>query len=459
MKKKPDTFHSGLEWLAMSFFTLVLTTLAEVSFNIYLVNFSLLSVALILIGLGHYITREISRLEYATDKILIEENTLRVYLNLPGDEVVVPEHHGIIRHINTAAEWINGKLKSESASGIVKNEYPGSKDKPESLNENRDTVLLAGPELIDFNDYFSGQENRQEEKINKKVLTPVEPAGQLAGKEKTYKENPFQKEAQETLEEYKHSFNHSHDLICVVKPNGSLHRLNPNFEKTLGYSKNELLGKHFTSLVHPEDVELTLTAIDNLGTGEGSKNFINRYRRVDGSYSWLEWNISADSGNGKWYGIARDITNQKKAECEIDHLREQLDEKVFERTRQLETVNQELEAFTYSVSHDLHAPLRGVGSYAQILEEDYLNLLDEEGKRILLVIRSSAEKMGTLIDDLLAFSRLGKQSIQKTKVDLNECARGTLDELRQVYSHKATIQIHPLPSILCDGALSRQGTF
>src|SRR6185503_20593846 len=96
---------------------------------------------------------------------------------------------------------------------------------------------------------------------------------------------------------------------------------------------------------------------------------------------------------------------------------DELELRVGERTAELQVANKELDAFSYSVSHDLRAPLRAVDGYARMLEEDYAGRLDDEGRRLLTVIRQSAGRMGQLIDDLLAFSRLGRQTMARQTVD------------------------------------------
>jgi light-regulated signal transduction histidine kinase (bacteriophytochrome) len=117
------------------------------------------------------------------------------------------------------------------------------------------------------------------------------------------------------------------------------------------------------------------------------------------------------------------ITDMKKAEEALHNLNEELEQRVADRTGLLQAANNELEAFSYSVSHDLRAPLRSVHGFTKILLEDYESTLDEEGKRICRIISSSATQMGALIDDLLSFSRIGRSNLHPSEIDMKKMAR------------------------------------
>ena len=132
----------------------------------------------------------------------------------------------------------------------------------------------------------------------------------------------------------------------------------------------------------------------------------------------------------------------------------ELEETVRRRTGELASANKELESFSYTVSHDLRSPLRAVDGYARMLEEDYAARLDDEGRRLLGVVRESALRMGRLIDDLLAFSRLGRREPAKQPVDMSGLAREVLDELRP--ETRATIELGELPAAQADRSLMRQ---
>ena len=132
----------------------------------------------------------------------------------------------------------------------------------------------------------------------------------------------------------------------------------------------------------------------------------------------------------------------------------ELETRVLERTAELEAVNKELSGFSYSVSHDLRAPLRAVDGYARMLEEDYAARLDEEGRRLLTVIRDSAGRMGQLIDDLLNFSRLGRQTMALQTIDVASLVREVVAEMRG--DHPAIPEVRELPPVQGDRALLKQ---
>lgn len=127
-----------------------------------------------------------------------------------------------------------------------------------------------------------------------------------------------------------------------------------------------------------------------------------------------------------------------------------------DKNLELQAVNKELEAFSYSVSHDLRAPLRAINGYARMLAEDYEAQLDDEGKRIIQTVCANATKMGKLIDELLEFSRMGRKEMLQRNVDMNELVRLSIQEVGKSAQHHAQINVQPLHSVRADESLLRQ---
>lgn len=185
-----------------------------------------------------------------------------------------------------------------------------------------------------------------------------------------------------------------------------------------------------------------------------------RFRAAGDQWRWLRMRSqprATPDGEVVWDGVATDITRQVEAEEEIRALNVELEERVRRRTVELESAVKELEAFSYSVSHDLRAPLRAVDGFTEILIEDHAADLSEEGRRVCNVIRRSAREMSQLIDDLLAFSRTSRVPIRASAIDMTGLARAVFWELADEEGRgRIDFTLHQLPPAVGDPVLIRQ---
>ncbi|MDO9598534.1 MAG: PAS domain S-box protein [Azoarcus sp.] len=216
-----------------------------------------------------------------------------------------------------------------------------------------------------------------------------------------------------------------------------------------GYTAAQLLDPdfRFAELVHPDDAtRLSQDVVDYLDAGVSEYSQEYRIRTASGAYIWIEdlTNVLRGTDGVPLYveGLVTDITERKEAELGLHQLNAELEARVAHRTAQLAVLNKELETFAYSVSHDLKAPLRGIDGYSHLLLEDYSDRLDDEGRIFVRNIRAGVKQMARLIDDLLAYSRMERRSLQRMDVNLGDVVRGILAErVAELEKGPATIDV------------------
>ncbi len=252
------------------------------------------------------------------------------------------------------------------------------------------------------------------------------------------------------------------DIVGVffARQDGRVFYANDYFLDLLGYTREEL--EHgevdWRAMTPPEWLQLTDRALDELREQGSSKPFEKEYMRRDGSRVPVFLADTRLAGPGaNIAAFVLDISERKRGEDELLALNAELEGRVKTRTAALEAANREMEAFSYSVSHDLRAPLRSIDAFSQILLREHAAGLDPEARRVLDIVVRNAQHMGQLIDDLLTLSRVGRKNLDRTPVDMEPLARSVVEELQAAQPGRTVeFDIGPLASAFGDAGLLRQ---
>ncbi len=228
-------------------------------------------------------------------------------------------------------------------------------------------------------------------------------------------------------------------IMLVLDNQGRIVRFNPYLEEISGYRLKEVKGQDWISTFLPPRnwsrmSQLFLKSMGNISSLSNVSPIVTK----DGFEREIEWyNRGLEDGQGNLVGlisIGHDITERQRAEEEIRKLNAELElriKEVSQRRAELEAANQELESFSYSVSHDLRAPLRGISGFGRALEEDYGARLDPQGLDYLHKVQDSARRMGELIDALLGLSRMMRAEMRRRQVHLSSLARAIAEDLKR----------------------------
>lgn len=272
----------------------------------------------------------------------------------------------------------------------------------------------------------------------------------------------------ESEDKYRRLVEMATDIIYRTNGEGKFIYVNPVSLRIFGYTEQEFIGKHYLELFLP-DFRNKARQFYATQFFSGQYSSYLEFPAIDkeGKQFWLGQNVQPLMEDGQIIGfqaVARDITKQKlaeearrRSEEDVRKLNAELEMRVSERTVQLENANKELEAFSYSVSHDLRSPLLTINGFSQFLSSHLGDKLDAEGTRILGIIRSNIQTMQNLIAGLLMLSQTSKKELQNAAVDMTNLVHETY---REITTHevqkKITFSVGPVPEAWGDRTLLRQ---
>lgn len=262
----------------------------------------------------------------------------------------------------------------------------------------------------------------------------------------------MQRELREQAERLQAIFEHAAIGMAQISLAGHFLAVNQRLCDTLGYTREELLSRNFHEISYAPDLAADMAQVERLLAGEiQTCSLEERYVRKDGSLVWVNMTGSLVRNTAgepdHFIASVEDISTRKQAEEEVRLLNATLERRVSRRTRQLAEMNQEMEAFAYSVSHDLRAPLRAMQGFAQALQEDFADQLDPLAQQYCRRIVAAAARMDTLILDLLAYSHISRAHLQLQPLSLAAALQEALSMLEvEIRESQAQVVIKtPLP--------------
>ncbi|HSD82408.1 MAG TPA: PAS domain S-box protein, partial [Anaerolineae bacterium] len=396
-------------------------------------------------------TQDISERKKAEQEIAYQANILAQV----NDAVIASDENFIIKSWNAAAErtygWKAEEVVGHLAEKILQTEFTGG-TREEAVEQIKQTGEY-------FSEVTQARKDGSRVEVEAHTVTMRDDTGRVTGFISVNRDITERKRAESAALESETRYHRVLDSMMegcqIIDFDWRYVYVNEGAAEQGKRTREELLHQTMMEMYPGIENSELFTVLRQCMQERTARRFENRFIFPDGSVGWFE--LSIQPTNEGLFLLSTDITQRKQTEEEIRRLNEKLEERVIERTAQLHAANQELESFSYSVSHDLRAPLRAINGYTRILMEDYADSLDTEGKRVCQVIIGETQRMGTLIDDLLAFSRLSRKEIQPALVDMKPLALSVFGELTtEPARERIDFKIGKLPMANGDPALLHQ---
>jgi PAS domain S-box-containing protein len=386
------------------------------------------------------IARDISREIQARERLQQSEEQFRVTLGSIGDAVIATDREGRITFINAVAEQLTGWSRQEAVGAALNDVFKIVNEFTRQEVESPVTLVLREGQVVGLaNHTLLISKNGAEFPIDDSGAPIRRPDGELLGVVLVFRDVAERRRAELTALRYGAIIGGSDDAIVSKDLTGIITSWNDGAQAIFGYSAQEMVGQSIMTIIPPELRKQEEEILARLRQGERVYHFETIRVAKDGRHIPVSLTISPiKDSEGHIIGaskIARDISVRKQAERLAADLRSQqltytqnLERQVGERTLQLEKTIAELEAFSYSLSHDMRAPLRAINSFVEIVLADYGERLGEDGVDLLNKTTSAAQRMDHLIVDLLAFTRVSRAHVEMGPVNVEKLIRGIIAE-------------------------------
>ena len=377
------------------------------------------------------------------------EQKYRELIDASPDAIFVWDKDGRCVLSNASAARLRGCAENELGELSIGDTYLAHER--DRIRERFDTAKSEG--VFRFERQFLRKDNQ---------VVPVEVSLSPTGEghyKAVVRDITDRKRAERELKKQAELLSLAQDAIIVRDPESRITFWNPGAEKTYGWTAAEAIGKVTHELwqtTFPGPFDQINAMLLRTGRWEGELI----HTKADGTQVVVasRWSLRRDEHGAPAaiLEINRDVTDRKRAEQQIRKLNLELEQRVIERTRELEAVNKELEAFAYSVSHDLRAPVRHIAGFTELLQKHAQPVLDDKSRHHIATILDSATRMGNLVDDLLAFSRIGRAETQKTTVKLEQLVKAVMaDSAPDAQGRTIDWKIGELPICHGDPAMLR----
>ena len=359
---------------------------------------TLVSILLLLLCFG-LLSRELSERKRVEAALVDSEKWLSTTLGSIGDGVIATDMNGAITFMNSVAQSLTGWNVEEAQGKTMDLVFDlVNKDTRRPIENPVKKVFREG-KVVGLADHtLLISKKGREFDIEDSAAPIVTAAGENLGVVLVFRDITELKKAREELEGV---FTLSIDMICIAGYDGYFKRLNPAWQKTLGYSTAELMARPYSEFVHPEDREATIQRAESFKTKGNIVAFTNRYLCKDGSYKWLMWNATPFAEQQLIYAVARDITEFK-----------QMQEGLILAKEEAERSNKFKDQFLSTMSHELRTPLNAVMGFSDMLSEERYGLLNDRQRRYVTHINTGGRHLLRLINDILDLSKIEAGRLQ-----------------------------------------------